>query len=62
MKSEKEDIFVRNRNGDKLYCPIFNEPCFKGYAWCDEKVKECAVLNLSKMFRSFKMDFERKEF
>ena len=59
---KEKDIFVRDSDGDKIYCPLIKEPCFKSCAWYNKNQKECAVLDLSKSFRSFEVDFERKEF
>ena len=66
MKEKKvvnyEDMVVRNENMQSLICPLRKEACIKNCAWFNSRVMECAILNLDKTFRSFEMDFERKEF
>lgn len=50
---------IYDENGNYIRCPLNKEPCVKNCAWFNDRIRECAVLNLSKTFRSFEMDYER---
>ena len=63
MKENKvmkyEDMIVRDENMKALICPLRKEACAKNCAWFNNRVFECAILNLDKTFRRFEMDYAR---